>query len=223
MMDNNPRQSISNDPKADRLDHDLDAALANYAAVEPRAGIEQRILANLHAQQKQALVHSWWRWPAIGTLLLVVFTIALLVAWRFTRPSQNFSVHHLPTVTLPVTGTQIASNIKPGGNGPGAPAMRKRQSHTHHPENENASAPKLDVFPSPQPLSEQEKMLIAYVAQHRQQAVLIARARMAELKEDLARERETNEQNAEPNRRPSDQSMNQQGVNQQEHESAGDR
>jgi hypothetical protein len=191
----------------DELDRELDSALASYVTVAPRAGLEQRILANLHAQQKQALSHSWWRWPAIGALSFVVFTIALLVAWRFTRPSQNLAVHHLPTVTLPGTGTQIASNIKPGGNGPGGPAMRKRRSHTHHLENENTSVPKLDVFPSPQPLSEQERMLVAYVAQHRQQAVLIARARMAELKEDLAKE---DGANSAPNRRPSDQSQQKQ-------------
>jgi hypothetical protein len=61
------------------------------------------------------------------------------------------------------------------------------------------------VFPSPEPLSEQEKMLAAYVAQHYQQAVLIARARMAELKEDLAKE--TDEGNPASNRRPPDQSQ----------------
>ena len=78
--------------------------------------------------------------------------------------------------------------------------------------------PKLDVFPLPQPLSEQEKMLVAYVAQHSQQAALIARARTEELKEDLAME--TAEQNATVDRGPSDQSVNQQNMNQQEHESA---
>jgi hypothetical protein len=37
--------------------------------------------------------------------------------------------------------------------------------------------PKLDVFPSPRPLSEQERILESYVNQFRQEAVLIARAR----------------------------------------------
>jgi hypothetical protein len=220
MTGNNPRQdnmnqrdleswrkswrSLENEP----FDRELDSALASYAAIEPRAGLEQRILANLHAEQKHALVRPRWRWPAIGALSLVVVFAALLVAWRFTRPSQNFAVHHLPTTTLPVPETQIASNIKAGDHGPATPAMQKKKPRTLHPENENASAPKLDVFPSPEPLSEQEKMLAAYVAQHHQQAVLIARARMEELKEDLAKE--TTEENSPSNRRPSDQSMSQQ-------------
>ncbi|MFY9743527.1 MAG: hypothetical protein WAK21_16095, partial [Candidatus Sulfotelmatobacter sp.] len=62
---------------------------------------------------------------------------------------------------------------------------------------------------------------VAYVAQHSQQAALIARARTEELKEDLAIE--AAEQNTSPDPRPSDQSVNQQNMNQQEHESAGDR
>ena len=39
-----------------------------------------------------------------------------------------------------------------------------------------AGSPKLDQFPSPQPLSEQEKILTNYVAQYPEHAVLIARA-----------------------------------------------
>jgi hypothetical protein len=222
MMDNNPRQSISNNPKADRLDHDLDAALASYAAVEPRAGIEQRILANLRAEQEHASVRSWWRWPAMSAISVAVVVAALLLASKFGKPVPRLTAHHVPAITLPVAESHTSVNNRPGDGT--VPALRKKPMRMgYRRENENASAPKLDVFPSPQPLSEQEKMLVAYVAQHRQQAVLIARARMAELKEDLARERETNEQNAEPNRRPSDQSMNQQGVDQQEHGSAGDR
>jgi hypothetical protein len=215
MAGNNPRQdnmnqrdleswrSLENEP----FDRELDSALASYAAIEPRLGLEQRILANLHAEQKH-LVRPWWRWLAIGVLSLVAVVAALLVAWKFTRPSQNFAVHHLPTTTLPVPGTQIASNIKAGDHGPAMPAMQKKKPRTLHPENENASAPKLDVFPSPEPLSDQEKMLAAYVAQHHQQAVLIARARMEELKENLAKE--AAEERSTSNRRLSDQSMSQQ-------------
>ena len=47
-----------------------------------------------------------------------------------------------------------------------------------------ASGPKLDQFPSPQPLSEQEQMLASYVAQFRPQAVLIARVMSEELQRD---------------------------------------
>ena len=48
--------------------------------------------------------------------------------------------------------------------------------------------PKLDQFPSPQPLSEQEKLLQSYVAKYPEQAVLIARARTEALRQDQLEE-----------------------------------
>jgi len=198
-------RSLENDP----LDRELDAALANYAAVEPRAGIEQRILANLRAEQNHASVRPWWRLPAGGAILVAGLVVAVLLASKFSKPAPNLTAHHVPTVTLPAAESQTYGNNRPGG---AAPAPRKKPMRVaRHRENQNASAPKLDVFPSPKPLSEQEKMLVAYVAQHRQQAVLIARARMAELKQDMAKE--ADRENSAPNRQPS----------QQEHESAEDR
>jgi hypothetical protein len=42
----------------------------------------------------------------------------------------------------------------------------------------------LDQFPSPQPLSEQEKILANYVAKYPEHAALIAEARMEALRRD---------------------------------------
>jgi hypothetical protein len=48
--------------------------------------------------------------------------------------------------------------------------------------------PKLDQFPSPQPLSEQEKLLENYVAKYPERAVLLARARFEALQRDQLEE-----------------------------------
>jgi hypothetical protein len=53
-----------------------------------------------------------------------------------------------------------------------------------------ATAPKLDQFPSPQPLSEQEKLLWNYVAQHPERAGLVAEARMESLERDAEERRQ---------------------------------
>ena len=45
------------------LDRELDAALAQYGAGEPRAGLEQRVLTNLRAERKKIASRTWWRWP----------------------------------------------------------------------------------------------------------------------------------------------------------------
>ena len=56
----------------DDLGHDLDAVLAKYAAAEPRAGLEERILANLRAEQTHGPDRTWWRWAIAGALAVVV-------------------------------------------------------------------------------------------------------------------------------------------------------
>ena len=44
--------------KQDEFDRMLDAALAKYAAVEPRTGLEERVLANLRAEQARVPDHA---------------------------------------------------------------------------------------------------------------------------------------------------------------------
>jgi hypothetical protein len=50
--------------------------------------------------------------------------------------------------------------------------------------------PKLDQFPSPQPLSEQEKILAAYVAKYPEDALLLAQARAEALRRDALEDSE---------------------------------
>jgi len=67
------------------------------------------------------------------------------------------------------------------------PHRRPRRS----PEGAIAVAgPKLDVFPSPLPLSEQEKILASYVAQDPWRAALVAEARMDDLRHEVEERRQ---------------------------------
>ena len=59
----------------------------------------------------------------------------------------------------------------------------------HRPQFIVASAnTKLDRFPSPQPLSEQEKILASYVEKYPEEAVLLARARTEAVRQDQLEE-----------------------------------
>ena len=174
------------DRKQDELDHALDAALAKYAAVEPRAGLEDRILANLRTERLRVPDRAWWRWGVAGALAAVV-VLALGLAWRSTRPSQPV-VKLRPTPTLQSAqkpAPQPASNA--GGkptrrNQPGPHRLVAAQGTTVHrarPEVIASADPKLDQFPSPRPLSEQEKILLDYVGRFPVQAVRVAEAQTA--------------------------------------------
>jgi hypothetical protein len=162
--------------KQDELDRALDAALAKYAA-EPRAGLEQRVLANLRAETARGAERAWWRWSVLAVVAAVLL-IAVGLAKRLgnrTHPTTHVAV------TAPTTepaGTKVATSgeqhevrVRPGR------AVRRAAQNLRSDAIVTAAAqPKLDQFPSPQPLSEQERALARYVSQFPREAEVIARA-----------------------------------------------
>src|ERR1700693_710302 len=99
MTDNN-RQLNTNqrDPENNALDRELNAALAKFTAVEPRAGLEERVLANLRAEQEQAAERSWWRWPAMAVLTAAI-VVTVFATWRSGKPAQNIAEQHPAATT----------------------------------------------------------------------------------------------------------------------------
>jgi hypothetical protein len=198
MTGTNRQQDDTNRRKAGKadLDHTLDAALANYAAVEPRAGLEERILANLRAEPARVSERVWWQLPlAIGATAIVVLAVGLVLrSGRHPQPS----VKNPPAVTTPATkqpDTQAATH------NPDAVRLARDQATRHQPthatvqhsarsETVAAAPPRLDQFPSPRPLSEQEKLLASYIAQEPQRAALVAEARMEVLRKDQEEEQQ---------------------------------
>jgi hypothetical protein len=74
--------------------------------------------------------------------------------------------------------------------------MPGKRSSVHLRRTEKAAEPKLDVFPSPLPLSEQEKMLASYVAEYPKEAALIARLRTEALQREFEEEMRAEETNS---------------------------
>ena len=172
--------------KRDELDRVLDAALAKYAAGEPRDGLEERVLANLRTEQARVPDRTWWRWPSTVAIAAVV-VVVLALTLRWDKPSPPIAVNHssTPSAAPKERGTEIVSNAQKSGLRPVRPSSARTQTMRPSPrEVAIARSPKLDLFPSPQPLSEQEKLLRNYVAENFQQAVLLARARTEALRQD---------------------------------------
>lgn len=172
----------------DPLSDDLDAALAKYAAVEPRPGLENRILASLRVERARVPDRARWRW-SVAAALTAVAVVAVAVSWKSIKPGQVVEEHH-PSTTLqspPQSGIQIAASREVALQKPHHPVRRPTGDRANVLA-VAAASPKLDQFPSPRPLNEQEKILADYVTEHHQQAALLARVRMAELKQDLAEE-----------------------------------
>jgi len=173
------------------LDHALDAALAKYASAEPRVGLEERVLANLRTVEAHAAHGMWWNWR-IATVLAAVLVVAGTFAWRWSRPAHPPIAEHpsAPNVK-PVTAEAVNHESNSGTTQEKTVRRRVRRPVKQEIV---AASPKLDVFPSPLPLSEQERILASYVAAYPEHAALVAVARMdalrheAEVRQEIAAE-----------------------------------
>lgn len=171
------------------LDRKLDAALAKFTAAEPRTGLEDRVLANLRAQQAHVTERSWWRWPALAALMAAIVLIVFL-AWRSERPVRKTASNLSATTQIDEhAGTQanqggsVATQLNDAGS-----ARHLKPRAVSHSVRVASPAPKLDQFPSPQPLSEQERILAGYIARFPEQAALVAQARADARRRDAAEE-----------------------------------
>jgi len=190
-------------PPADELDREIDAALSRYAAVVPRTGLEERVLANLDAERGRVGFNSWRWWPFVGVTVAAVVLVAVV---SFSAlPRKGKSVAHNP---FNVTQDAHQSEIPVATNGGRAyqrsahsVLMKKHAERTRVARIAVLAEPRLEQFPSPLPLSEQEQILTHYVSQFRNQAVLVARARTEELRRDLAEELANSTEDSEPDKK----------------------
>ena len=132
------------------VDELLDASLRQYASAEPGPGLEGRVLAGVRAQQEVARRRTTWAW-AVGTAAAAAM-VTLLVIYR---PRQQ------PTPS-PVTAKAPANLSAPAVATVAPPVQPSMPRRPRRP----APASRIDTrpqqFPTPRPLSEQEKLLLVY-------------------------------------------------------------
>jgi hypothetical protein len=146
-----------------QIDDMLDSLLANYSSAEPRPGLETRILANLREAAEKDSARGWWnlRWLWAGVVAAAIIVAALLIGGRHRIEPPT---HVVVETSQPVLQPEIQ---------PHAPAVRNetvriRPRKSLAPTRPQNAALALNerpaVFPTPTPLSEQEKLLLSYVA-----------------------------------------------------------
>ena len=189
---NDKHEGLARQDGEQGVDRELDMVLAKYASIEPRVGLEQRILANLRAERQPVLKLWSWRRTAVAAVLLV--TLATVLSWRSGKPGPS------PTVRRPrMTASSIPQNDQSSASA-GAekndsrpstvfdrPAVRRAQPAVVVSA-AVAVQPKLEQFPSPRPLSEQEQILANYVAEYPETAALIAQLRTEEREKEREEE-----------------------------------
>lgn len=142
--------------KEKQLDELLDSLLSHYASAEPRPGLETRVLATI-TQARRAKKVRWmglgWWWAVGG---VTVVTTAALIAFSFYGGWPH------STKKQTQRAVQQRTTPEPKGNfGPGT-AIARSVNHSHRQV--HLAEVKKVVFPTPSPLSEQEKLLLRYLA-----------------------------------------------------------
>ncbi len=143
----------------------LDRSLEHYRAAEPRPGLEQRVLAELEAAPVQKLDWNRWLLPLTASVLAAV----LLFAFLIDRPGQPTEITpseriaesrpaEPPPVALaqPVTPKPVPATATVSVKAVRKPAPRPVVRAAAQP-------PRLSTFPTPRPLSEQERLLLGLV------------------------------------------------------------
>jgi len=148
MTDFNQRQDgkpSQNDRSSLDIELELDAGLARYAAVEPRPGLDERILTNLRAQKVHAATHGWWKWKwtALATLAAILL-VALTLFWSGERRQNNVTRHRSLIRRLQKTAeADFWSHIQPRTRNPRCISIKRRPSRL--------PAPGWISFPRPAP------------------------------------------------------------------------
>lgn len=167
--------------KEKKLDELLDSVFSQYSAVEPRPGLETRIMARIAESRSASSRNGALHWLWAGT---AAAAIAAMVAVSF--------------FSRPITRTQRISNTAQTHPQSVSPAPIARASRHRSPPRQirvtrrtvrQLSAVKVrqEVFPTPVPLSKQEILLLRYLSRTPREE-LLAQSHPDPLPDDAANE-----------------------------------
>jgi hypothetical protein len=152
----------------DDLDLLIDSALATYADPGADAGLEGRVLAALSPVRKEAprraLIRSRWLPWAVA----LPIAAGLLFLWLSTQRQKPLPVSEpqqaresVPNAIAPRVDSRSTSPIKEQHRH----TVRIKPQPSPAQTAQAAPLPKLDVFPTPQPMTPEERALTAVVTQ----------------------------------------------------------
>ena len=141
----------------EEIDRILDAALSNYSSPEPRPGLEQRVLYRVRSEGGAGgfACRLWrWRWAAVFPAAACLLVFAL---YRDSAPEP-------PRVTRTIRNPAPQPTPEP-------PKVAVRK---HRTTAKRLSLPKRDQFPTPAPLTNEERAWMDFVTRSPEQAREVA-------------------------------------------------
>jgi hypothetical protein len=187
------RDNAMND--RDDLDILLNAALATYVDPGAAPGLISRILTstcwrakqvNRHIDNRRPLRWLPWAVPTLAALLLVViFTVRHAVTHRVELSATAGLSHpseltpHAPAISTP--SPKVETHLAAASN-PRQIRQIKRPMHAASPP----PLPRLEVFPTPTPLSQEERALVDLANRRPDQAAQVANRSLADRSQEQA-------------------------------------
>ncbi|HEY1938896.1 MAG TPA: hypothetical protein VGJ33_13260 [Candidatus Angelobacter sp.] len=151
--------------KDKQIEEMLDSMLAMYSSTEPRPGLETRILANLQSTAAREVSNGWWnfKWLWAGAVMAAVIVLGVLISGH----------HHAMPTDKTIVRTQEPTPLQTQAQQNSVAQAGHTISIIHRPKKDVPAKPedktlalnqRPQTFPSPAPLSEQEKLLLSYYA-----------------------------------------------------------
>jgi hypothetical protein len=138
----------------DDLDRMIDSALAGYSSAQPLAGLEERVLNRVRLSARRRVI----AWAVAGAVVASVMVAAIFV--RMPRAPAPAS-HDVARLQTPGPSLPVPVKEEPRV----APKHRRGRIATMRAEPPRP-LPKLEQFPSPMPITAEERALLAFVKHH---------------------------------------------------------
>jgi hypothetical protein len=147
------------------FDHLLQSALNTYADPGQDSGLAQRVLAHVAAECAPKQTRRWLPWafalPVAACLIVLMLVTVSKPARNITDSTNQARVTQPNSTAIKRDEPSSISTSTKYGKSP------RGMSHPNHAATHERPRrlPKLDVFPTSQPLTPAEQELVAYIAQ----------------------------------------------------------
>jgi hypothetical protein len=152
--------------KEKQLDDLLDSLLSQYASAEPRPGLETRVLARIAESRRdnEARVIGW-RWLIAGAGLVASAAALVVVLLVFRTEQQPYSSPRMAqtghTQPIPAAPQSLSQG---SGVATKRPVHKRKTILSQATRQDAALTGRPAIFPTPVPLSQQERLMFTYMA-----------------------------------------------------------
>ncbi|HEX8712722.1 MAG TPA: hypothetical protein VF730_12670 [Terracidiphilus sp.] len=169
----------------DQLDRLVDSALATYADPGADSGLERRILNRIAAEAPPSPRRRWLAWIITAPVAAGLLGFAVLMGTRQFRAPSSIPPQTLKVRKPAAPGSESLAETRARGSegrarrtsgpkgradcGPITARLKSCPDTKPHPRRvllaaKSAPLPKLEIYPTPQPLTPQEEALVNFAA-----------------------------------------------------------